>query len=55
MARKAVILARLCGVNVELGSVALESLVPAPLRNAASADDFLERLPEARVCSQLVV
>ncbi|KAK9826447.1 hypothetical protein WJX81_007255 [Elliptochloris bilobata] len=46
VARKAVILARQCGVEVELVDVELESLVPSPLRGAASADEFLERLPE---------
>ena len=48
VARKAVILARQCGMVTELADVQLESLVPEPLRGAASADEFLERLPEAR-------
>ena len=47
VARKAVILARQCGLGAELADVALESLVPEPLRGAASADEFLQRLPEA--------
>ena len=46
VARKAVILARQCGVAVELSDVALESLTPAALRDIASPDDFLARLPE---------
>ncbi len=48
VARKAVILARACGMRVELGDVALEGLVPAALAGAASADEFLARLPEVR-------
>ena len=48
VARKAVILARQCGLGTELSDVALESLVPEPLRDAASTDEFLQRLPEAR-------
>jgi homoserine dehydrogenase len=51
VARKAVILARQCGLDLELGDVALEGLVPAPLRDAGSADEFLARLPEARNAS----
>ena len=47
VARKAVILARQCGLGAELADVALESLVPEPLRDAASTDEFLQRLPEA--------
>ena len=53
VARKAVILARQCGMDAELGDVALESLVPASLRDVASADEFLRRLPEARAQAQL--
>jgi len=48
VARKAVILARQCGLDLELSDVSLESLVPAALRNARSADEFLARLPEVR-------
>lgn len=49
VARKAVILARQCGLDAELADVALESLVPEPLRNVATTDEFLQRLPEASV------
>jgi hypothetical protein len=46
VARKVVILARECGLDLELSDVPIESLVPEPLRDAASADDFMARLPE---------
>ncbi len=45
VARKLVILARENGWKTELSHIALESLVPEPLR-AASVTDFLARLPE---------
>lgn len=45
VARKLVILARENGGKTELSDVALESLVPEPLR-AISVGDFLARLPE---------
>jgi len=31
---------------LELGDVAVQSLVPAPLQNVASADDFMQQLPQ---------
>lgn len=33
-------------MNLELSEVAVQSLVPAPLQNVASADDFMQQLPE---------
>ncbi len=45
MARKVVILARLCGLDVELSSMKVASLVPEPLR-ACSAEEYMRRLPE---------
>ena len=45
VARKLVILARETGVDLELEEVALEGLVPEPLRSCSTAE-FLERLPE---------
>jgi aspartokinase/homoserine dehydrogenase 1 len=45
VARKLVILAREAGVGLELGDVAVESLVPASLRTS-SAEDFMRRLSE---------
>jgi bifunctional aspartokinase / homoserine dehydrogenase 1 len=45
VARKAVILAREAGVELELGDIAIESLVPAALEGA-SVDEFLDRLAE---------
>eukprot|EP00884_Botryococcus_braunii_P022066 jgi/Botrbrau1/8543/Bobra.0359s0007.2 len=50
VARKVVILARMCGVQasecVELGDVAVDSLVPAALRSAATAEAFLSGLQQ---------
>lgn len=44
-ARKVVILGREMGLNLELKDVALESLVPAALRDC-SVEEYLKRLPE---------
>jgi len=44
VARKLVILGREMGLPIELGDVAVESLVPAELREC-SIDEYLERLP----------
>ena len=48
VARKAVILARDCGLSVSLEDVAIDSLVPSALRDS-SADDFMRGLPQ--VCN----
>lgn len=48
VARKVVILARECGMHVELDDVEVASLVPEPLQSTSSVLDFMERLPEAR-------
>ena len=48
VARKVVILARECGLKVELSDVQIESLVPAPLREASSTEAFLADLPEVQ-------
>jgi aspartokinase/homoserine dehydrogenase 1 len=45
VARKAVILAREAGLDLELDAIAVESLVPNALGNAP-VDEFLERLPD---------
>lgn len=45
VARKAVILARECGLSVELSSMDVESLVPEALADLATADEFMARLP----------
>ncbi len=37
---------REAGLNLELSDVAVQSLVPAPLQNVASADEFMQQLPQ---------
>lgn len=40
------ILARESGLNVELSDIPVESLVPEPLRDIKSSDEYMKRLPE---------
>ncbi|PVU91756.1 hypothetical protein BB559_003988 [Furculomyces boomerangus] len=46
VARKATILARISGANIELDQLALENIVPEPLRPTPTADEFMSKLPE---------
>jgi aspartokinase/homoserine dehydrogenase 1 len=46
VARKLIILARECGMNIGLNDISVESLVPESLRHC-SADEFMNRLNEA--------
>lgn len=46
VARKVTILARECGMEVELDQVPVQSLVPEALRGCASAEEYMARLPE---------
>ena len=46
VARKVTILARECGLMLELEDVVVESLVPEPLKKCNSTAEFLEKLPE---------
>mgnify|MGYP000001521483 FL=1 len=46
VARKVVILARECGIDIELDDVPVESLVPEPLRAVDSVDEFMQKLPD---------
>lgn len=46
VARKVTILARECGVDVELEDVSVQSLVPEALRGCSTADEYMTRLPE---------
>lgn len=40
------ILARECGLDLELEDVPVYNLVPGPLQKIKSIDEFLEKLPE---------
>lgn len=53
VARKVVILARKCGLPVELDSMRVESLVPKELESC-SIDEFMAKLPEVRRCADVV-
>ncbi|KAF5954813.1 hypothetical protein HYC85_007669 [Camellia sinensis] len=46
VARKVIILARESGLKLELKNIPIESLVPEPLRGSASAEEFLQQLPQ---------
>ena len=47
VARKLVILARLCGLEITgVDAFPVESLIPRELANVASGDEFMKRLPE---------
>ena len=46
VARKVTILARECGLNLELSDVPIQSLVPEPLREVKSVDEFMKELPK---------
>ncbi|KAG9158259.1 hypothetical protein Leryth_000398 [Lithospermum erythrorhizon] len=46
VARKVIILARECGLNLELADISVENLVPESLRTCSSAEEFLEKLPQ---------
>jgi aspartokinase/homoserine dehydrogenase 1 len=46
VARKVAILARECGLELELDDISVESLVPEPLRQVPSGSEYMSRLPE---------
>ncbi|RAL50348.1 hypothetical protein DM860_008022 [Cuscuta australis] len=46
VARKVIILARECGLELELSDVSVKNLVPQPLRAIASAEEFMQQLPQ---------
>lgn len=46
VARKVTILARECGLDLELEKVPVRSLVPEPLQSCSSAQEYIDRLPE---------
>ncbi|CAL5385341.1 unnamed protein product [Camellia sinensis] len=43
---RVIILARESGLKLELTNIPIESLVPEPLRGSASAEEFLQQLPQ---------
>ncbi|XP_076919618.1 bifunctional aspartokinase/homoserine dehydrogenase, chloroplastic-like [Bidens hawaiensis] len=45
VARKVIILARECGLHLELSDIPVQSLVPDPLKETASVKDFMQQLP----------
>ncbi|XP_076887579.1 bifunctional aspartokinase/homoserine dehydrogenase, chloroplastic-like [Bidens hawaiensis] len=45
VARKVIILARECGLHLELSDIPVQSLVPDPLKETASVEDFMQQLP----------
>jgi len=46
VARKVVILARECGLDIELADIPVQSLVPKPLRDITSVETFMKELPK---------
>lgn len=44
--RKVIILARESGMKLELSDIPVDNLVPEPLRTSASAEEFMEKLPQ---------
>ncbi|CAK7328840.1 unnamed protein product [Dovyalis caffra] len=46
VARKVIILARESGLKLELSDIPVQSLVPEPLRAVASAEEFMQQLPQ---------
>ncbi|GFQ00648.1 bifunctional aspartokinase/homoserine dehydrogenase 1 chloroplastic, partial [Phtheirospermum japonicum] len=46
VARKVIILARESGLKLELSDIPVQSLVPDPLKDCASAEEFMQKLPD---------
>lgn len=46
VARKVIILARECGMRLELEDIPVQSLVPGPLQEVTTAEEYMQRLPE---------
>ncbi|EPS58260.1 hypothetical protein M569_16554, partial [Genlisea aurea] len=46
VARKVIILARECGLKLELSDIPVQSLVPDPLKGCATVDEFMNQLPQ---------
>ncbi|CAN6920362.1 unnamed protein product [Brassica oleracea] len=46
VARKVIILARESGLKLDLADLPIRSLVPEPLKGCASAEEFMEKLPQ---------
>jgi len=48
VARKVVILARECGLQLSLSELQVSSLVPQPLAALTSVEEFMQQLPQVR-------
>ncbi|KAL0391642.1 UNVERIFIED_CONTAM: Bifunctional aspartokinase/homoserine dehydrogenase, chloroplastic [Sesamum radiatum] len=46
VARKVIILARESGLKLELSDIPVQSLVPEPLKDSSSVEEFLQQLPQ---------
>lgn len=46
VARKVIILARECGLKLELDDIPVQNLVPEPLQRCTSVEEFMNKLPE---------
>ncbi|CAO3617834.1 unnamed protein product [Cunninghamella echinulata] len=46
VARKVTICGRLAGLDLDLSTLSVENIVPKPLQTVATAEEFLEKLPE---------
>ncbi|KAL2241753.1 UNVERIFIED_CONTAM: Bifunctional aspartokinase/homoserine dehydrogenase, chloroplastic [Sesamum indicum] len=46
VARKVIILARESGMKLELSDIPVQSLVPEPLKDSSSVEEFLQQLPQ---------
>ncbi|KAG2710094.1 hypothetical protein I3843_04G008800 [Carya illinoinensis] len=46
VARKVIILARESGLKLELSDIPIDNLVPEPLRDSASPEEFMQQLPQ---------
>lgn len=55
MARKVIVLARECGISIELNDLSIESLVPKELQEIDSPDEFMKLLPNVLINLVLIM